>query len=442
MLATKFNPIYWNTACLIVNSGSLEQEDDEKEHGTDYKKIAKAIGEIRSKGVTVSLANINESGYSFKPNVKENEIMFGLKGMNKIGDSVVEEIIKNRPYHSIKDFMFKCPLNKTQMVSLIKGGAFDKISYEWASKINKKEPRKAIMGFYISQICDNKKRLTLQNLKGLIDRHLIPERFKKEQKIFEFNRYLKTLSQNEEYYILDDRSSNFIKNFDTYDDLVDIINSEELLNKKKWDKIYKNYMNNIKEWLKTSQEETLDKMNILLFQEAWNKYANGTLPFWEMESLCFYHSSHELKDLDNNKYGISNFKDLNEEPDIKRFFKKKDLQIPIYNIYRIVGTVIGKDKTHSSISLLTTDGVVDVKFNRDLYAMYDKQISQKQSDGKKKVIEKGWFTKGTKLMISGFRRDKTFVCKVYKNTGSHHLYKITNVINGGRDIEVTFERES
>jgi len=45
-LATQFNPVYWNTAYLIVNSGSLEDEDtdDEKQDGTNYEKVAKALG--------------------------------------------------------------------------------------------------------------------------------------------------------------------------------------------------------------------------------------------------------------------------------------------------------------------------------------------------------------------------------------------------------------
>ena len=30
-LATHFNPIYWTTACLIVNSGSLENNAEELE---------------------------------------------------------------------------------------------------------------------------------------------------------------------------------------------------------------------------------------------------------------------------------------------------------------------------------------------------------------------------------------------------------------------------
>lgn len=446
VLATKFNPIYWNTACLIVNSASLEKEEDEKERGTKYDKIAKAIGEIRARGIKVSLANINESGYGFQPNVKDNEILFGLKGINKIGDDVVDKIIANRPYQSIKDFMSKCPLNKTQMISLIKGGAFDKIDNEWAQKISAKEPRKAIMGFYISKIYDCKKRLTLQNMRGLIEKNLLPKEFDYEKRVFEFNRYIKTLPKIEEGYILDERSAIFVAeveeslNFDIK--LTNVVNGKEILDIGEWQKTYKGIMENVKTWLKENQEETLELMNSLLFKEMWDKYAKGALSAWEMDSLCFYHSPHELIDLDKNKYGVIDFEDLSSEPDVEKFFKKKDVQIPIYNIHRIVGTVIGKNKSRSSISLLTTRGVVEVKFKRDLYAMFDKQISQKQADGTKKVLEKGWFTKGTKLLVSGYRRDKTFISKVYKSTNSHHLYKITNVTNGGRDIEVTFERES
>ena len=44
-LGTHFNPVYWNTAYLIVNSGSLEDDDsdDDSQVGTNYTKLAKAI---------------------------------------------------------------------------------------------------------------------------------------------------------------------------------------------------------------------------------------------------------------------------------------------------------------------------------------------------------------------------------------------------------------
>lgn len=137
-IATNWNPIYWNTACLIVNSGGLEEESDfeedddgyvveKKEKATDYGKIAKAIGDITSRGIQVSLVDINKSSYSFKPDVENNEILFGMKALSNINGPTIEQIISHRPYAGIADFMSKCPLNKSAMFSLIKAGAFDKL---------------------------------------------------------------------------------------------------------------------------------------------------------------------------------------------------------------------------------------------------------------------------------------------------------------------------
>lgn len=53
-IATRWNPIYWDTACLVVNSGSLEDEDDneydeggqpvkKKEQATDYGREVKFL---------------------------------------------------------------------------------------------------------------------------------------------------------------------------------------------------------------------------------------------------------------------------------------------------------------------------------------------------------------------------------------------------------------
>ena len=139
-LATHFNPIYWNTACLIVNSGSLEEND-----ATDYAKIAKAIGSIRSANIKVSLADINNSDFGFRPDVENNQILFGLKGLLNVGDDVVKLIIENRPYASIKDFCRKVPINRQAMISLIKGGAFDSM-----------HDRKFAMAWYLWNTCDKK----------------------------------------------------------------------------------------------------------------------------------------------------------------------------------------------------------------------------------------------------------------------------------------------
>ena len=53
--------------------------------------------------------------------------MDGLKALSNIGKDVVQQIKENRPYTGIKDFMNKCPLTKTAMINLIKGGAFDEL---------------------------------------------------------------------------------------------------------------------------------------------------------------------------------------------------------------------------------------------------------------------------------------------------------------------------
>ena len=177
----KFNPIYWNCACLIVNSGALEDNSEEeivdiyelegddlangvtfidlpdqktkirKTASTDYGKIAKAIGDIRAAGINVSLANINKSKFGFAPDVENNRILFGLKGLLNVGDEIVQRTIENRPYASIKDYLNKVKPNKQAMISLIKGGAFDELESN----------RKFSMAWYLWEVCDKKSRLTL-----------------------------------------------------------------------------------------------------------------------------------------------------------------------------------------------------------------------------------------------------------------------------------------
>ena len=82
----------------------------------------------------------------------------------------------------------------------------------------------------------------------------------------------------------------------------------------------------------------------------------------------------------------------------------------------------------NSISLLTPTGVVTVKIWKNQFAKYDKQISEIQSDGKKKVREKSWFSRGNLLYLQGIRRGDAFIPKAYKNS-LHRIpiMKITSV---------------
>ena len=142
--------------------------------------------------------------------------------------------------------------------------------------------------------------------------------------------------------------------------------------------------------------------------------------------------------VDKNKYGIVDFDNLSPQSDVDYYFKRNDREIPVYKIYRIIGTVIGKNDTRSSISLLTTSGVVNVKFTKEYYAMANRQISQVNPDGTKSIIEKSWFRRGSRILVAGYRRDDTFIAKTYSKTIGHQLYLITNV--KGKDIELKYGR--
>ena len=446
-IATNWNPIYWDAACLVVNSGSLEEDNIEidengilakgKETGTDYGKIAKALGEIRGAGIKVSLVDINKSDYGFKPDVENNQILFGMKALSYVGAEVVNKIKEGRPYDSLKDFMERCYLNKTAMINLIKGGAFDELMRPWAKQVNQ-SPRILAMVYYLSVACEPKKRLTLQNFNGLLEKGLIPDQLSFQRRLFKFNKYLKAHKQRDMYVIADKGAADFYTEFFSLDD-ISIINGQGYIFQTVWDKIYKTNMDEARDYIKLHQDEMLKAYNTILFKEQWEKYAQGNISSWEMEALCFYYHEHELANIDFAKYGIRNFFTLSPEPEVDYFFKRNGKEIPIYKLSRIAGTVIGKNDTRHLVTLLTVDGVVNVKFTRDYYAMFNRQLSEKDSEtGTKHVTEKGWFTRGVKLLVTGFRRDDTFVSRKYKTTGGHQLYKISSV--EGRNINITSER--
>lgn len=464
-LATHWNPIYWNTACLVVNSGSLEEDENVEmlniyepedwttatyedlpdksakkkiEKATDYSKIAKALGDIIAAGIKVSLVNINKSGYSFKPDAENNEILFGMKALSNVGGPVIEQIEAGRPYANFLDFLNRCPLNKSAMISLIKGGAFDTLETEWAKELGV-HPRYLVMAYYLSKVSEPKTRLTLQNFNGLMKKGLIPDQLDFQKRVFSFNKYLKDNTKVGKYYVFDDSCMKFYTDRFNMEQL-EIINGHTCILQTKWEKIYKSQMDIARDWLKEHQEETLKAFNSMLFMEQWEKYAQGNLSAWEMEALCFYYHEHELANIDCFKYGISNFFNLSTQPVVDYFFKRNGKDVPIYKTFKIIGTVISKNDNKATVSLLTPNGVVDVKFTKEYYAQASRQVSEKQEDGTKKVIEKGWFTRGSKVLVTGFRRDDQFIAKKYAHTQSHTLYKIINIYNSGRDMELIHTR--
>jgi DNA polymerase-3 subunit alpha len=66
--------------------------------------------------------------------------------------------------------------------------------------------------------------------------------------------------------------------------------------------------------------------------------------------------------------------------------------------------------------------------------MFDKQISERQIDGTKKIKEKSWFNRGNMIVVTGIRSGDDFVSKKYASTGGHQLYKIEEVLSNGELI--------
>ena len=419
-LATYFDPVYWNTACLRVDAGL------EEDASSNYGKIAKAVGNIIHRGIPMSLIDINKSGYMFEPDVETGSILFGMKGLNGVGGEIIQDIIENRPYESFNDFQGKVKVKKPVLISLIKSGAFDKFG-----------DREDIMREYIWSICEPKKRLTLQNFNGLMERNLIPDSLSFERRLFIFNKALRKFCKVDDVYTLPENFYEFYEEF--FDvDLTTIHNGEIAIDQKLWQKLYTKGMDKARDYLREHQEEMLQQLNQTLFDEVWNKYAAGTLATWEMDSLGFYYHEHPMKKLDKLAYNVKAYNNLPDNPPVERTFKRNGVDIPLFKTCRIVGAVVAKEDNKSCVSILTPEsGVVTVKMNRDYYARLNRQMSQVQPDGTKKVMEKGWFTRGTLLMFNGFKRSGMFFTKSYRHTKSHQCYRILTEVKNNGTIDMT-----
>ena len=456
-LAYRFPIIFWNTANLIVDSEEEEEEeegdgmptsdigdteeDEEDEDADDeevsetpikkknktvnYGKISTAIGKMQQQGVSIGLPNINKSKYTFTPDVERDTIMYGVKGITRIGDDLVKTIIENRPYSSLHDFLSRIKVNKLQAVNLVKSGAFDELE---------QTTRDQVMYKYLLTVVDAKKDCNLRNMQMLINQNLIPTEYDYYRRLFNFNKYLKKFKAGVDY-ILDTEAFRFYsENYNV--DLLQQKDGEMVIDQKTWDKIYTKGMDPMRDYLKANKQQMLDAMNGRLVEEIQDKYAQGTLSKWEMDSLGFYYNEHELAGVNTTPYDIRDFFEQPEEPVVANVFypKGQNHPVPIFETYRIMGTVIQKDKTKHLVTLLTPSGVVNVKVWQAQFTKYDKQISQKQPDGKKKILEKSWFSRGNKLMITGFRRGDNFVPKIYASGRYEHPFELITGIAENCDL--------
>ena len=477
-LAYKFPMMFWNCACLISDSGGAESEEDEdnvndnnddelnyeeeisydsfenfiedsdiqneddeedededenktakkekkKTKSADYGRIATAIGKLKSNGIAIIPPDINKSSFTFTPDIENGAIRYGLSGITKIGEEVVKTIIVNRPYTSIQDFLTKVKVNKPQMVNLIKAGAFDEFG-----------DRQKVMKNYIELVSDLKKRVTLQNMKMLIDFQLIPENYELQCRVYNFNKYLKK-AKIENYYGLDEIAFNFYSEHFDIDKLIPVEDENYLFKIKQttWDNYYQSHMDIIRPWVKKNSADLLEKINNKIISNLWDKYCKGGLNKWEMDSISYYYHEHELVNVDMERYEFSNFFDLSENPIVDKIISIKGKNVPLLKLYRICGTVLDKNKNKKTVTLLTTEGVVTVQIFGAVFTQYDKQISEKGADGKKHVIEKSTFSRGNKIIVTGVRDGDMFRAKKYSRTPWHLVEIIEEVCEDGTIIK-------
>ena len=440
-LYCKYPSIVWNTACLIIDS--CGDEDNEENKSQDYGKTAIAIDNLTKNGVKVLLPDINKSEFEFIPDIESNSVFYGIKGITGLNDDYTSLLLEERnkqSFISIEEFMERIPSVKKQMVNLVKSGMFDSLypnctreeimmKYLDAEVSKTFKPRKSLSASDIEKIIE----LGLFDKKGY-EKYLHHYTFFKEvtsKKYFytkEKNKSIHLIKYNDlPFQFFDINYKHLLKEGEDYSDIDEGVAFKKSALEKKYNEIMADVMTII------GDNSFVEKYNQQCYnnsiQALWKKYCKGTVSTWEMDALCYYSHPHELAEVNRDRYGIKDFTKLSEIPEVIGTFPN---QLPRYKLCRIAGAVLDKNKTRHTVSLLTLEGVVTVKFPDYLFNQYNQQISFKRADGKKQLVEKSWFSRGVLLLVTGYRRDDNFAAKRYKDSVySAVLAKINGIKEDG-----------
>lgn len=468
-LATRFNPLFWECACLSINAGNTstnfetgEDADGESEESPDasssspvktgapnYAKISKAIADSQLRGVNIELPDINTAQADFIPDVKNNGILYSLKNVAAVSDDLFGRITAARPFSSIEDFLSRVVPTEAETVGLIKAGCF--------CGIDKRGVRAQLLWFLnkrSEEAFPVRGKITSVQLKKIIASKLPFPGYEKELRAYNFYAYIKKNQYDGENkrFLLSERDvlAFWRRNF------------ELLMNPSKgeyaptptgisvkasaMDRAYKKFVEPFMSYLNSSAgAEGFAKMERELeFRRLGEKYGvNEKESAWEMEQLAFYHSGHELKGVNQAMYSIKDFTTLPEMPVYKTFEKNGQTIKTPENVCAIAGTVVGNDNTKHIVNLLTLQGVVNVKMYAEMYNKFKAKISViDEETKKKKVLDESWFKRGTKLLIYGYRREDTFVAKNVKVNGYQRSVILINKKNEDGTLDLRFSRNS
>ena len=443
-LAYHYPIIYWNCACLSVDSSAINSldfdnliEDDiisvetgEKvaKNKMDYAKLASALDKFGNI-CKIQLPDINKSKLSFMPDVKNNSILYGLKGISKVTEPVIEEIMMHRPFTSLQDFLNKVTkrvVTKDKVINLIKCGAFNEIEGKTTEEVLKE---------YISMVCDMKKNLTMQNANMLIDLYLLPQELAYNMDVYKLTKELRRHRDSNKLWYCADRLDIPMNKIDSWRQIFKdsgvagqemVVDGEprKVLDSNKWDYFYEQKMNPIRKYISDNKAELLTKLNNRLYNDEWQKYCEGDTLQWELDSMNFFFSGHPLKKVIKElPIAIDNVNNIIEGAQ-DGFFFIKGKEIPRMKLYTVAGTVIDKDTTKGLVTLQCPSGVVTLKVYKDLFATMAATVGDISLEGEKEIEQEGFFEKGTHLMVTGVQRGATFVPKVYKSTGRKAILKI------------------
>ena len=464
-LATRWNPLYWQCACLCINAGNdtdleeaveedeenIEENTDETEEGTDepiedekvkrsapdYRKIAKAISDAQRQGVVIELPDINTAQVDFIPDIKNNSILYSLQTVNVVNPDLLTRIISGRPYTSIEDFISKVMPTTVQMLGLIKAGCFD-VLYP-------NKTRLYIIHRYLQIVADQeiqlKDKLTSVQIKKALQLNIDIPQFHEQIRMFKFKQYIdkNQVDKSSNRYILTEEQC--IRFFNTF------FRSKLNLSKNEYGTLPDNSIyikqSSFKRVYEDSTKPLFDFFNSddgrLAYQKLlqddfknklFEKYCSGTPSTWEMETMCYYHSGHELAMANKQKYNIRNFFELPEDPNNTEYCN-------------IVGTVIGNNNVRHTVSLLTPNGVLDVKFYRTTFVNFNSRISVVDPKTKQKtVLDESWFKRGSKIIVYGVRKENMFHVRSTKTPiYTQGVGKIENISSDG-SLTIRYKRNT
>lgn len=356
-------------------------------------------------GINILNPDINNSELGFR--LYNGQILYGIGSLTNLGLPKVEQIIKKRPYTSFEDFMNKnyhnieegeLKLDKSSLVSLINSGCFDNLPM--LETDTEKSTRPVLLLYVFNTITDKISKVTTTTIPEMLENtNLIDtKKYAVELEVYNLHKELKKhklkldLTQDDEliskvklYY------PEQVEKKNKKGEVTDVINVYEVnfdLNTftltKQYDKEYKKYLNNLSQDLKEHGEEYAQTVNKMRVMNAYREYVgNNSLSDLEFDATNFYFSESWL-DSTSRIYHSEDFCNIQEEPPEVKWYDKKDTHL-------IAGVVLGKDKKHQEVFLLTHPHTFVICKLGNVYPSVANDIA-----------------KGTKLLLNGYKQGGFF----------------------------------